>query len=301
MLSLHTNYAALSAQNSTASTNAALSTSMTRLGTGLRINSSMDDAAGLQIATRMEAATRGMTVAMRNTQNGISMMQVADGAMDEVTNILYRMKDLATESATDSTGTLDRASMQSEYDALGSELANIMMNTKFAGETLFGDTTAIAGVTGKFGTSSLKFQIGAAETETMTFDISASGTTKLSTLTAALTTVSSFYATTAPAAADTKIATQAAASGIISDLETAINSVGTIRSMFGATSNRLDHVANNLSNMRTNTEAAKGRIMDVDYATETANMTKQQLLVQAGTSMLKQSNSMSQLVLSLMQ
>ncbi len=301
MLSLHTNYAALSAQNSTASTNAALSTSMTRLGTGFRINSSMDDAAGLQIATRMEAATRGMTVAMRNTQNGISMMQVADGAMEEVTNILYRMKDLATEAATDSSSADDRTSMQSEYDALGSELANIMMNTKFAGETLFGTSAAIAGVTGKFGAGAVKFQIGAAETETMTFNISASGTTKLSDLTDALTTASSFYATAVPGAAGTEISTQASANGIIPDLEDAIDAVGTVRSMFGATSNRLDHVSNNLANMRTNTEAAKGRIMDVDYATETANMTKQQLLVQAGTSMLKQSNSMSQLVLSLMQ
>lgn len=301
MLSLHTNYAALSAQNSTASTNAALSTSMTRLGTGFRINSSMDDAAGLQIANRMEAATRGMTVAMRNTQNGISMMQVADGAMEEVTNILYRMKDLATEAATDSSSADDRLSMQSEYDALGSELANIMMNTKFAGETLFGTSAAIAGVTGKFGAGAVKFQIGAAETETMTFNISASGTTNLSDLTDALTTASSFYATAVPASAGTEITTQPSANGIISDLEDAIDAVGTIRSMFGATSNRLEHVSNNLANMRTNTEAAKGRIMDVDYATETANMTKQQLLVQAGTSMLKQSNSMSQLVLSLMQ
>ena len=133
MLSLHTNNAALSAQNSLARTQSTLSTSMTRLSTGFRINSAMDDAAGLQIATRLKAQTSGMAVAMRNTQNSISMMQTAEGALDEVSNMLVRMKDLATQAADASSTADDKTAMQSEYDALGTELGNVLKNTTFGG------------------------------------------------------------------------------------------------------------------------------------------------------------------------
>ncbi|HSD40220.1 MAG TPA: flagellin [Rhodocyclaceae bacterium] len=263
MLSLNTNAAALTSQNSVSTTQKQLSTSMTRLGTGYRINSAMDDAAGLQIATRLNAQTRGMAVAQRNTQNGISMMQTAEGALNEVSEILLRMKDLTTESLNGTSSTEDVAAMQAEFDALGSEMDNILTNTSFGGTALFGAGGSL--------TAGVDFQIGASDIETMTATVSVAAITK------------------------------PASMGSIDAINTIVNAVGTARSELGAYSNRLEHVYNNLSNMRTNTEQARGRIMDVDYATETSNMTTKQMLMQASTSMLKQSGSMSQLVMSLMQ
>ncbi|MBE3024203.1 Lateral flagellin [Janthinobacterium sp. BJB1] len=283
MLSLHTNNAALSAQNSITRTQNQLSTSMTRLSTGFRINSAMDDAAGLQIATRLKAQTSGMTVAMSNTQNSTSMLQTAEGAFDEVTNMLIRMKDLATQAADASSGAKDKTAMQSEYDALGLELSNVMKNTTFGGNKLLvGGTLA----------SSMTFQIGASSTETMAFDVSA----KMTSLTASLGSATANYAS---AATGTELTS--AANATIALLETAIGDVGTVRSALGAAANRLDHVNTNLSNIATNTKAATGRIMDVDFATESSNMTSSQMLLQAGTAMLKQSNSMSSMVMSLLQ
>lgn len=277
MLSLHTNAASLSAQNSVGFTQKALSTSMTRLGTGYRVNSAMDDAAGLQIATRLNAQTRGMAVAQRNTQNGISMIQTAEGAFNEISDILLRMKDLATEAANGASNTDDKAAMDAEYQALGEELNNILDNTKFGGEALL-KTSGLAT------TGGVKFQIGADAAETMVVDVQA----KLTALSTAFGTVGD-------------VTTAANATTAIGATEGWLNDVGSIRADLGAAANRLDHAYNNLGNMRTNTEQARGRIMDVDYASETANMVTRQMLMQAGTSMLKQSGSMSQLVLSLMQ
>lgn len=299
MLSLHTNAAALSSQNSVGNTQRSLTSSLTRLGTGYRVNSAMDDAAGLQIATRLDAQTRGMAVAQRNTQNGISMMQTAEGAFNELTNVLLRMKDLATEAYNASSTTDDVAAMQAEYDALGSELGNIIKSTSFGGQTLFSDdgTTVPAGATvgeGLLGAAAITFQIGASANETMDVDLSAG----LGTLNTDLGALSTFFTTTAPTAAGTELTD---GNTVITDINTAIASVGKVRASLGAASNRLDHVYNNLGNMMTNTTASRGRIMDVDYASETTNSTSQQLLLQAGTSALKQSSSLSQLVMSLMQ
>lgn len=152
MLSLNTNAAALSTQGSLAQTQKSLSTSMTRLGTGFRINSAMDDAAGLQIATRLNAQVSGMAVAQRNTQNGISMLQTAEGALNEVTNIVTRMKDLATQAADGTATADDQTAMQAEFADLNAELTNIMSNTKFGGAALLTGGKLAAAVT---------FQIGA--------------------------------------------------------------------------------------------------------------------------------------------
>ncbi|MYM22476.1 Lateral flagellin [Duganella sp. FT135W] len=301
MLSLHTNSAALSAQNSIGRTQSALSTSQTRLSTGFRVNSAMDDAAGLQIATRLKAQTSGMAMAMRNTQNSISMLQTAEGAFDEVTTMLTRMKDLATQAADASSTAKDQAALQSEYDALGSELNNVMKNTTFGGAKLL-DGGSIA--------SAMTFQIGASKSETMSMDL----TTAMTTLTTSLGTVSARYAaggaavgveisdgSDGTAAGATNTAGQTAANATIDTISTAIDQVGSVRSSLGATANRLDHVYNNLSNISTNTKAATGRIMDTDFAAESSNMTSSQMLLQAGTAMLKQSNSTSSLVMSLLQ
>ena len=300
MLSLHTNSAALSAQNSISRTQSALSTSQTRLSTGFRVNSAMDDAAGLQIATRLKAQTSGMAMAMRNTQNSISMLQTAEGALDETTNILVRMKDLATQAADGSSTKDDQTAIQAEFDSLASELSNIVSNTKFGGTALLNsDATK-----GKLA-AAVTFQIGADSTETMKGDVSAELTTMNANIKLAALQFDS--TTGVPAAAGTEVSGADAAAGAtaanltIGTLTTAIDSVGALRSKLGAISNRLDHVYNNLSNISTNTKAATGRIMDTDFAAESSNMTSNQMLLQAGTAMLKQSNSTSSLVMSLLQ
>jgi len=298
MLSLHTNNAALSAQNSIGKTQSTLSTSMTRLITGYRINSAMDDAAGLQIATRLQAQTSGMGMAMRNTQNSISMIQTADGALNETTSILVRMKDLATQAADGSAADSDRTAMQSEYDALTKELSNIMSNTSFGGTSLLSTKTD-----SKFN-AAITFQIGASKDETMTVDLTAAGDNSLTSMHSTIATAAGNYVsdgTTPPATSGTELTTATAANTSIDNLQKAIESVSTVRSALGAAANRLDHVYNNLSNMSTNTKNASGRIMDVDFATESASMMSSQMLLQAGTAMLKQSNSQSSLVLSLLQ
>lgn len=337
MLSLHTNAAALSTQRNLGTSQSALTTSMTRLGTGLRINSAMDDAAGLQIATRMDAQSRGMQAAMKNTQNGISMLQTAEGALGEVSSILLRMKDLATEGANGTATADDKVAMQAEFDALGKEMGNIMKNTSFGGDKLLAKTT------GKLAAGAVDFQIGASKDETMgvnlksgldalgaalvgasatyrlAADPTAADVTAKTSADAAMATAVGLVRDTAPniaisdaaiAAADLtlknlgtgkELTNAGGANAQISNLDAAIKSVGTVRSDLGANANRLDHVYNNLGNMDSNTKMAKGRIMDTDYATEQAKMTSNQMLMQAGTSMLKQSGSMSQMVMSLMQ
>jgi flagellin len=287
MLSLHTNNAALSAQNSITRTQTSLSTSMTRLSTGYRINSAADDAAGLQIASRLNAQSSGMTVAMRNTQNATSMLQTADGALDEVSNMLIRMKDLATQAADASSTSADKTAMQSEFDALGKELGNVLKNTTFGGNKLLAGGTVAASMT---------FQIGASSSETMTVDLSAD-------LTQAISDVTAATANYASATTGTELTATSGtdANATIGNLTTALASVNKVRSGLGAAENRLSHVYNNLSNINNNTKAASGLIMDVDFATESSNMTSNQMLLQAGTAMLKQTNSMSSMVMSLLQ
>ena len=276
MLSLNTNAAALSTQTALANSQKALTTSMTRLGTGYRVNSAMDDAAGLQISTRLNAQVSGMAVAQRNTQNGISMLQTAEGALGEVTNIVTRMKDLATQAADGTATTDDQTAMQAEFADLNAELTNIMSNTKFGGAALLTGGKLAAAVT---------FQIGADAAETYAFDAS----TQLTAVTTAQTALAGGALTGGTANAAIGLA------------NTMLDTVGALRAKLGAGANRLDHVFNNLQNMSTNVSQAKGRIMDTDYATESSTMTTKQMLLQASNSMLKQSNSLSGMVMSLLQ
>src|SRR5690554_5447380 len=175
-LSIHTNFASLVTQNTLNKINSMLSTAMQRLGTGFRINSAADDAAGLQIATRLSAQSRGMAVAQRNAQDAISMLQTAEGAFNEMTDIVQRMKDLATQAANGTNSADDRLALQSEYDELGKELKNILGNTSYAGEKLFAftsdDITDAAELTlsGKF-CNAINFQIGGSSDETMEVDL----------------------------------------------------------------------------------------------------------------------------------
>ncbi len=278
-LSMHTNYASLVTQNTLNNTGNLLNTAMERLSTGYRINSAADDAAGLQISNRLEAQTRGMSVAMRNAQDGSSMLQTAEGAFDEATNILYRMNDLATQSANGTNTAADQASLQKEFAALGEELTNIVSNTKYAGDTLI----TAAGIK----TGGLTLQIGASSAETLS--LATVDTDVIAAHTALGTTVPAF-----------DISTAAGATAAMDGLITAINEVGTARAGIGATMNRLDHTITNLGNMVENTSAAKGRIVDADFAVESSNMTKNQMLMQAGTTVLSQTNQLPSMAMSLL-
>jgi len=279
MLSLHTNAAALSAQNAISKTQSNLSTSMTRLSTGYRINSAMDDAAGLQIASRLKAQSSGMSVAMRNTQNATALMQTAEGALDEVSNIVVRMKDLATQAADTGSTAKDKLAMDAEFKELSKEMVNIMNNTSFGGAKLLN-------ATGGTLAAAMTFQIGADAAETMSVDMIAGLGLVQTSVTDSVTA---------------ELTTAAFATAQITAMNTAIDSVGALRSALGASANRLEHVNNNLANISTNTKQATGLIMDVDFASESANMTSSQMLMQASTAMLKQSNSMSSMVMSLLQ
>jgi flagellin len=315
-LSIHTNYSSLVTQTNLNKTNNALSTNQQRLGTGFRINSAADDAAGLQIATRLNAQSRGMAVAIRNTGDAVSLLQTAEGAFNEMTDILQRMKDLATQAANGTNSHEDRVALQAEYDQLGEEMGNIMANTTYAGENLFRRSGAAG--TEKFG-AAVDFQIGATSAETLSLNVG----TKLTDLIGTATTfgatppttwgtgligISAAYATagtTGTELADTLDGTGAVT--VASDPNAAIDAindvldlVGDLRASFGANINRLNHTANNLANMRDNTEMAKGRITDADFASESANMSKNSMLMQSGISMLKQAGQMPGMVMSLL-
>lgn len=275
-LSIHTNYAALVTQNSLNRFNAALSTTQQRLGTGLRINSAADDAAGLQIATRLNANIRGMTVAIRNTSDGISLLQTAEGAFKEMTDIVLRMKDLATQAASDTNGNADRTALKAEVDQLTEELNNILNNTKYAGEVLFNG--------GKF-QSQVSLQIGASSAETLDIDVSG-------TLPSLISTIQGFSSADLSNATGARTAMEA--------FESALDDIGALRAEFGAYINRLTHTSNNLRNMTDNTEMAKGRIMDADFALESANLSKNSMLLQSGISMLRQASQMPSLIMGLL-
>ncbi|EHR1011905.1 lateral flagellin LafA [Vibrio parahaemolyticus] len=277
-LSMHTNYASLVTQNTMNNNSNLLNTAMERLSTGYRINSAADDAAGLQIANRLEAQTRGMNVAMRNAQDGISMMQTAEGAMDEMTNITYRMKDLATQSINGTNSAEDRAAMDAEFKQLSTELTNIMGNTSFGGQKLL--------TGGAFEAGTVNFQIGATTAE----QLGVSATTQIKNVATGIAALST-------------IATAADATAILDSLGSTtglLGSLGTARAEFGANINRLEHTMANLGNMTENTSAAKGRIMDADFAVESSSMTKNQMLMQAGTTVLTKTNQLPGMAMSLL-
>ncbi|WP_312572677.1 lateral flagellin LafA [Stutzerimonas balearica] len=292
-LSIHTNYSSLVTQTNLSKTNNALGTNQQRLGTGLRINSAADDAAGLQIATRLNAQSRGMAVAMRNTNDAVSLLQTAEGAFSEMTDILQRMKDLATQGANGTNSADDLDSLQAEYDQLAEEMANIMDNTSYAGEKLFSKDNSA----GKFA-AAVTFQIGSTTAETMSLDLTAAGSDAVQTVTDALDGMSTVYTAGSAATAGTEIT--GAANATIDLVNTALDAVGSLRAQFGATINRLNHTNNNLANMKDNTEMAKGRIMDADFASESASMTKNSMLLQSGISMLKQAGQMPSMVMGLL-
>ncbi|MEN3757192.1 lateral flagellin LafA [Aeromonas veronii] len=286
-LSIHTNFASLTTQNQLNSTNKMLGTAMQRLGTGLRINSAADDAAGLQMATRLQAQSNSQKVGMSNAQNAISMMQTAEGAMDEMTNIVQRMKDLATQSANDTSSADDRTAMNAEFKELTAELNSIVDNTTFGGQGL---------LKGGAFEGDMTFQIGGKSGEKL--QLTAAGS--LATALKAVTGTTAGSGIDAAAIKTDGIADLDKAQAAMGSLDTLLGNIGTARSAFGANINRLEHTVNNLSNMKENTDMANGRIMDADFAQESTNMTKNQMLMQAGMSVLSNSNQMTGMVTSLL-
>ncbi|MBO1272152.1 Lateral flagellin [Shewanella sp. 4t3-1-2LB] len=300
-LSIQSNAASLSIQNQLNRTNSALSTALERLGSGYRINSAKDDAAGLQIANRLNAQATGQKAAIYNANNAQSMMQTAEGAFEEMTNIADRMKELATQAANGTNSVDEYKAMNSEYQALAGELGSILSNTSFGSGTKLLD-----GTDGKF-SAAVTFQVGSSTAETLSVDIS----TDLGSINTAVTASDGTAAATGTLAdglgaligiTDATDADEARtnSSASITAVDQFINALGTARSSLGASMNRLDHTINNVTNMKENTEAAASNLMDADYAAETSSMTKQQLLMNSGVSVLSVSNSTTSMIASLL-
>jgi flagellin len=266
MSTINTNVNSLNAQRNLAGTALSLSTSMQRLSSGLRVNSAKDDAAGLAIAERMNAQTRGMNVAIRNANDAISLAQTAEGALGAISNNLQRMRELSVQAANGTNSASDITALAQEFTALASE------NTRVAGATKFNGTAVIAATT-------FTFQVGAN-------DVAANDQ---------IAVTGAAFAATAVVFTD-----QASAVTAITALDTDINTVTTARSTWGATQNRFDSVIQNLRVGSENSAAARGRIMDADYAMETANLSRAQVLQQAGTAMVAQANQGPQGVLALL-
>ena len=274
-LSINTNVASMAAQRSFMSSNAALETSFERLSSGKRINSAVDDAAGLAIGKDLESRVSGLNQAIRNTNDGISMVQIAESAMDEATTILQRMRDLAVQAANDSLTTTERGYLDSEASKLSTTLNAVLDQATFNGKDLI-DTNANV---------TLTFQVGADNGDTLAVTIDS--------LSAATLTVE---------ASDITLGTTVAlASASIAKIDTALGVLYSDRAGLGAVQAQMESTARNLSNVAENTAAATGRVMDTDYAAETANLTKAQILQQAATSILAQANAQPQSVLALLQ
>ena len=266
MTVINSNTAALRAQNGSRMANAALQTAMERLSTGKRINSAKDDAAGLAISSSMTSQIRGMSQAIRNANDGISLAQTADGALGEVTNMLQRIRELAVQSASGTYSDDDRANLQSEVTELGAQIDAVISDTKFNGVAVFGS----ADVTVDIQTGS-----GSSDQTTLTvtgLDVSAASGADVT-------------------AGDTSV---------LDDVDDALKAVATTRASLGAGQSRLESVVNNLSNQVVNLSDARSRIEDADFSAESTNLAKAQILAQASTAMLAQANQSQSNVLSLL-
>ena len=273
MTVINTNVGALRAQNASRMANNALGTAMERLSSGKRINAAKDDAAGLAIATRMDAKVRGLNQAVRNANDGISLAQTAEGAMGEISNILVRMRELAVQSASGTVLQSDRDAMQAEAVALRSQIGDIASRTDFNGLTLLDGTNAAA--------TPIKIQTGVAATQTV--DIA------LEDMSAVGLSIDSLTLATADDASDA-----------LEVLDDAITLVAGQRAEVGAAQNRLEATVNNLTSTATNLTEAKSRIQDADFSAESTKLASAQILAQASTAMLAQANQSQQGVLNLL-
>ena len=273
MISINTNYGGLYSAKAAQQSQSSVDQAMERLSTGKRINYAKDDAAGQAIATRLTAEIQGLSMASRNAADGQSMLDTADGALQETHNLLLRMRELAVQSANGTLQASDRTALGAEFDALEAEVTRISDNTSWAGTKLL-DGSLSAGVT---------FHVGSGASQTITHDIPNMAAT----------------AATMGLVAAVTLATMTNANSAITQLDVAIAGVSKQRAEIGAVSNRLDATISNLNQVKVNLSSSKGRIEDADFAQETGNLAKGQILQQAATAMLAQANASKQTVLTL--
>ena len=293
MAVVNTNVNASIAQNALARNERAMNTAMERLSTGQRINTAGDDAAGLAISSRMTSQVRGLEVGIRNANDAISMLSTADGALVEITGMLQRMRELALQASNGTTTSADRDYLNKEYENLIAEIERIANNTQWNGNVILQGDAAAAG------NSEVKYQVGANGGQTIAVDfgdISQSGGTPWSTfeLSASVGTASFISAPTTASAI-----TQAGVA--LTQIDSALTAVNSQRATFGAAINQLTYAVDNLSNVKVNAEASRSRVLDADYAKETSELARTQIIQQAGTAMLAQANQLPQTVLSLLQ
>lgn len=280
---INTNVSALNAQRMMSNANASMDVSYARLASGKRINSAKDDAAGLQISDRLTSQINGLDQGNRNANDGISVAQTAEGSMDEVTSMLQRIRTLAQQSANGSNTTADRTALQQEVRQLGKEMKRISTDTTFGGQKLLD------------GTYKGTFQVGADTKQTISFQMSIGFALSLMATTAGATAGVFDVAATAISISD---ATNA--QSVLANVDKLISFVDNKRAELGAVQNRLDSTVRNQSNISQNLSDARSRIQDADFATETANMTKQNILQQAASTILSQANQRPQSALSLL-
>ena len=286
MAVVNTNVSAAIAQSALARNDRALGTAMEQLSTGRKINSAGDNASGLAITARMTSQIKGLDTAIRNANDAISMIGTAEGALDEISNMLQRMRELAVQAGTGTTDSADRTYMQTEFSALRSEIDRIADNTQWNGRNILDGSAGAS--TGK---SAVAFQVGSDYKQTIStsFGNFNNTTGKLSGL--ASKVISGTTITSAVLMASKSIV----------EIDVVIGDVSSQRATFGAVSNRLTHAIDNLTNVKTNAEASRSRILDTDYAAATTEMARTQIIQQAGTAMLAQANALPQTVLALLQ
>jgi len=300
---INTNLISLNAQRNLSATQSVLATSIQRLSTGLRVNSAKDDAAGLAIAERMNAQVRGMNVAQRNANDAISLSQTGESALGKIGDMLQRMRELAVQSSNATNSSSDRAALQNEFSQLQAEISRTATTTQFNGQAILTTTT------------SFDFQIGANATTNDQVSVNGVNITGASTVTGAndgalaatigtgvsISTLGTRTSVTSPS--DYAAYSAGAGTGALGALETidfALSQVNTARSNFGAAQNRFESIISNLQVAAENQASARSRIMDADFASETANLTRAQVLQQAGVAMLSQANAVPNNVLALL-
>ena len=310
MTVINTNTAATITANALSKNERVMSQTMERLSTGLRINSASDDAAGMAISSRMTSQVNGLNQAVRNANDAISMIQTADGAMVEVTNMLQRMRELSIQAVSGTMSTTDVSALGVEFEALENQIQDVSANTQWNG-------TAI--LNGELG--AITFQVGANASQTIGIEFADLNTDFAGNAGTATTAGASQYAAgaldifveletaTAGTNSDTGATTSedkdlesAAVNGatVLTRIDNALDRINAHRATLGATINRLEYAADNLSNVSQNTSASRSRILDADYAAETTELARTQIIQQAGTAMLSQANQMAQGVLSLL-
>ena len=287
MLGINTNAPSLGAQNNLSKSAGSLETSIARLSSGLRINSAKDDAAGLAIAERMQAQIKGFDVAARNANDGISLLQVADGALGKIGDNLQRMRELGVQAKNGTLNATDRLNLNREFTELANEVGRVATGTAFNGNNVFESANK---------TVNLQIGSGNATTDTLAVNLTSTGAAAGNDLQTTLGGTTQAAIVTAFGGVDTV----ANATAAITKIDTSINDITNLRATAGAGLSRLEQVVSSLDTNSANLSSARGRIMDADFAKETANLTRSQILQQAGTAMLAQANQQPNNVLSLL-